>query len=128
MSTAGPTTTPHQQARTYEGRVRADGERSVWVYEALGARLLPLRLDAVNHSPTGFAWGYGGSGPAQLAFALIAYELGDATARRFYQAFKFRVIGRLPLDDGWRLSGAAIRNAIADIAAGVPEPVERVGP
>src|SRR5467141_965015 len=32
---------------------------------------LPLHLEARNHSPTGFAWGYGGSGPAQLALALL---------------------------------------------------------
>jgi hypothetical protein len=33
---------------------------------------LPLRLDIVNHSPTGFAWGYSGSGSAQLAVAILA--------------------------------------------------------
>jgi Family of unknown function (DUF6166) len=33
-----------------------------------GRRLNP-RLDLWNHSPTGFEWGYGGSGPAQLALA-----------------------------------------------------------
>jgi len=31
---------------------------------------LEASLKVVNHSPTGFAWGYGGSGPAQLALAL----------------------------------------------------------
>lgn len=30
---------------------------------------LPLRTDLCNHSPTGFCWGYHGSGPAQLALA-----------------------------------------------------------
>ena len=24
-----------------------------------------------NHSPTGFSWGYGGSGPSQLALAIL---------------------------------------------------------
>jgi hypothetical protein len=27
---------------------------------------LPMRLELANHSPTGFEWGYGGSGSAQL--------------------------------------------------------------
>ena len=38
---------------------------------------LDPRLDLWNHSPTGFQWGYGGSGPAQLALALLADYLGD---------------------------------------------------
>jgi hypothetical protein len=32
---------------------------------------LPLYLDEVNHSPTGFEWGYYGSGPSQLAYAIL---------------------------------------------------------
>src|SRR5215469_11969326 len=31
-----------------------------------------MRLELVNHSPSGFDWGPGGSGPAQLALALLA--------------------------------------------------------
>ena len=34
---------------------------------------LPLHLEIINHSPDGFNWGYQGSGPAQLALALL-YE------------------------------------------------------
>jgi len=34
-------------------------------------RALRLRSDLFNHSPTGFEWGYGGSGPAQLALAIL---------------------------------------------------------
>jgi hypothetical protein len=44
-------------------------------------RKLDPRLDLYNHSPTGFAWGYGGSGPAQLALALLADVLGFAGTR-----------------------------------------------
>ena len=53
-----------------------DGNSVVFVSNA-GQKMvpLPLRLDIVNHSPTGFAWGYSGSGPAQLAAAI----LGDGT-------------------------------------------------
>lgn len=49
---------------------------------------LPLYLDKVNHSPTGFAWGYGGSGPSQLAFAILAFEIGPDDAKSLYQDFK----------------------------------------
>jgi len=36
---------------------------------------LPPRLDLYNHSPTGFEWGYHGSGPAQTALAILASHL-----------------------------------------------------
>lgn len=65
-----------------------------------GVKELPWRLDLVNHSPTGFEWGYGGSGPAQLALALLADATGDDDyARAKHQRFKFNVVGRLPHDD-----------------------------
>lgn len=32
----------------------------------------------VRHSPTGFEWGYGGSGPAELARCILIDVLGDA--------------------------------------------------
>ena len=50
----------------------------------------------VNHSPTGFNWGYGGSGPAQLALALLL-ELSDKNfAKAHYGNFKWEVINKLP--------------------------------
>jgi len=46
-----------------------------------------------NHSPTGFEWGYGGSGPAQLALALILDATGDRNlALRAYQWFKWGAV------------------------------------
>ena len=42
-----------------------------------------------NHSPDGFQWGYGGSGPAQLSLALLLDATTDPdTALAFYQEFK----------------------------------------
>lgn len=74
-----------------------------------GGRLKPLnpRLDLRNHSPTGFAWGYGGSGPAQLALAILADLLGDGIALTCYQLFKFDVIANL--DREWHLTETEIR-------------------
>lgn len=57
---------------------------------------LPLRRDVRNHSPAGFEWGYGGSGPAQLALAILSDVLGAATALEVYQRFKFEVVSNLP--------------------------------
>src|SRR5262245_1074294 len=57
------------------------------------AVLLNARLDLRNHSPDGFNWGYAGSGPAQLALALVADAIEDDTlAQECYQAFKLCVV------------------------------------
>lgn len=50
-----------------------------------------------NHSPDGFAWGYGGSGPAQLALAiLLEAGLEDEEATRLHQRFKRDFVEALP--------------------------------
>ena len=51
-----------------------------------------------NHSPDGFNWGYGGSGPAQLALAIIMALSEDFDIKPLmdYQVFKWSVINPLP--------------------------------
>lgn len=62
----------------------------------------PARSQAVrNHSPGGFEWGYGGSGPSQLALALLLEEVDEERALSLYQDFKWVVIAKLDrVDDG----------------------------
>ena len=75
----------------------------------LCARTLNLRLDLRNHSPTGFAWGYRGSGPAQLALAICADALGnDDHALRVYQDVKDRLIAPLDQDADFVISDTMI--------------------
>jgi hypothetical protein len=121
----------------YVGRCDGDGNCVVSVlFEGEDAsigfdRHLPLRLDLANHSPTGFAWGYGGSGPAQLALAIIAYhfrnraffdearhakyslaryaETGDALAVLLYQNFKWDVIAHFTQGAPFTLTTLSIR-------------------
>lgn len=47
-----------------------------------------------NHSPTGPEWGYCGSGPAQLALALLVHALRgqDLVALELYQEYKRQVV------------------------------------
>jgi len=56
-----------------------------------GHWLNPLPSQLVwNHSPDGFNWGYGGSGPAQLALAiLMAAGIESEIAVKFHQNFKW---------------------------------------
>jgi len=56
------------------------------------------RYDLANHSPDGFEYGYNGSGPSQLALAILANEFDDEIALRHYQAFKFNYIALLERD------------------------------
>jgi hypothetical protein len=75
------------------------GARMVWIDDR---PLSPARSQRIwNHSPDGFNWGYGGSGPAQLALAiLLACGVPKRRALALYQAFKWEVIA--PLEQGRR--------------------------
>jgi hypothetical protein len=48
-----------------------------------------------NHSPDGFNWGYGGSGCAQLALAIMLKIFPKEKALNVYQNFKWNVIANL---------------------------------
>ena len=64
-----------------------------------------------DHSPNGFAWGYGGSGPAQTALAvLLATGARRETVTALYQEYKWEVIARLGNQDGFVLLGKDIIN------------------
>src|SRR5215831_9962853 len=100
--------------KVYHG-MRTEAGCTVVVEEDGQFTMHPLRLDLRNHSPTGYEWGYGGSGPAQLALALAADVLGDdERAQDVYQRLKFRLIGGLP-HEGWVLTEGRIRSAIEAI-------------
>lgn len=86
----------------YRGCVGGMGEPDrVTIEDAAGSRPLP---HIVRHSPDGFAWGYPGSGPEDLALSLLAHataDVGRATA--LHQEFARDVIAGLPRSDGWTL-------------------------
>ena len=65
-----------------------------------------------NHSPDGFAWGYAGSGPAQLALAILFEETGNpVVAQHFYMDYKWEVVSKLSKEEGkvWTLTSSDIR-------------------
>jgi len=71
--------------------------REVWLNNK---PLSPTLSQSVrNHSPDGFNWGYAGSGPAQLALAILLEFVSEAEALKHYQSFKWRVIAHLPQRD-----------------------------
>lgn len=102
--------------KTYRGFRGINQTPMVTVYEAGAERIIDARLDLMNHSPTGFEWGYTGSGPAQLALAILADYLGnDHKALSYYQDFKIRVIARLDRTKDWTLSEIDIFEALQHI-------------
>ena len=45
-----------------------------------------------RHSPDGFNWGYGGSGPADTALSILTDCLGMEQANQLYQLFKWEIV------------------------------------
>ena len=66
-----------------------------------GKELTPEESQAYrNHSPDGFSWGYGGSGPAQLALAVMLEINGKAFG---YQEFKWKELSTLIMDKDFEI-------------------------
>lgn len=76
---------------------------------------VPFYLDEVNHSPTGFEWGYAGSGPHQLGYAILRtyfeilkkYVPQDAKrlALHFYGKFTGDIVySKFGRGDEWELN------------------------
>jgi Family of unknown function (DUF6166) len=103
--------------KTYRGWRRADGTVFVKIADKGELLRLKLRLDLCNHSPTGFEWGYTGSGPAQLALAMLADALRhDPSAIGLHQPFKFKVIAALPRDEPWHMTVDEVQQRAAAIS------------
>jgi hypothetical protein len=106
-------TADERETVVFLGVRRAIGQTQVRV-EYPGRRMehLPLRLDVCNHSPSGFEWGYSGSGPAQLALAmLLALGIEPDRAALWHQDVKRDLIVRLQTDV-WQLTGAAVLSSL----------------
>ena len=69
-----------------------------------------------QHSPTGIEWGYGGSGPADLARSILLALAGERAAGALYQQFKHDVVARVP-EEGGVLRAAHVRSWVARQAA-----------
>ena len=99
--------------KVYHG-TRTENGCSVTVEEDGEFTGLDLRHDLRKHSQE-FEWGYGGSGPAQLALALAADVLGDVEkAQDLYQRLKFKIVGGLA-HEGWVLTEDRLRAALTAI-------------
>ena len=97
-------------SKHYVGERDENGVASVFVEEDVDGRVSRRKLRQIKrHSPAGFEWGYGGSGPADLANSILAEQLGVAqgVSPRLYQQFKFNVVAGLERE-GFRLSSETV--------------------
>ena len=73
------------------------------------------RTDLRQHSTSGFEWGYEGSGPQQLALAILADHFGDdARALTHYKVFMEVVLAELRSDQ-WALTSEQITNSFSQV-------------
>lgn len=110
--------------RAYVGRRPGRGSAVVEVGwhdpDGLGRRFEPLP-HMVRHSPTGMEWGYGGSGPSDLALSILAHHFGedplkdrDARSNGLYMRFKEEIVSRLPPE--WSLLKSQIDHWLESVA------------
>lgn len=85
----------------YRPEMAHGGSCKVWLNDKALSHAKSLKH--VSHSPDGFNWGYGGSGPAQLAYAICHELYGKDIARRVYQDFKWRFLVAIE-DDSFDLT------------------------
>ena len=98
----------------FHGIRRGDGIHLYKSNDEYQIEISPDRSQKVyNHSPDGFEWGYGGSGPSQLALAIMLEVTDDEQkALSLYHDFKFDVIAGLA-DAEWTLPVKQIERWIA---------------
>jgi len=97
--------------KIYQGRrIREAGGQPAFVNNK------PLK-HIVKHSPTGFNWGYGGSGPADLALSILADCVGLETAEKYYQYFKWDYVAKW--GDEWQITEEEIKEWLSKQGEGV---------
>lgn len=105
--------------KVYEGVVvRDEHDRvittaaAVWEWQTTGrlrARVGRPLAHRLHHSPDGFAWGYHGSGPAELARSILADHLGGRLPHpAIYQAFKELYVARWEGEREWAIDAGEV--------------------
>ena len=105
--------------KTYKGysdQGDATGPTSVLVYEE-GHETYRLR-HLIVHSPTGMSHGYHGSGPADLALAILADYLGETAAIPAHERYDHALAGVIHETGAWLLHQEFKRDVVALLPQG----------
>jgi hypothetical protein len=95
--------------KIYKGERLSEGGVKVVVIENEIEK--PL-IHKAYHSPTGFEWGYLGSGPADLARSILWDFVKEESTRSLYMKFKEDFVSGW--GDKWQLTGQDIDNWLKD--------------
>lgn len=76
--------------------------------------LVDIPQKFVSHSPSGFEYGYGGSGPADLALNILGLFVSPPEAYRLHQKFKWDRIAPLARDLNHTITADSVRDWIQD--------------
>jgi len=99
----------------YEG-YKPTGQPNAFEVQRNGSQFGTERsLYVMNHSPTGFSWGYLGSGPAQLGLALLLdIGLGNQRAVGLHNLFTQQVIAEWDINGEWAITTEEICKWVAN--------------
>lgn len=99
---------PIYNFKTYHGY--RSGDKTIVQVELRGETKRLMHI--VRHSPDGFEWGYGGSGPSDLALSILTDVYGFDPPASIYMAFKFEKVARFK--DEWRITEYEVREWLAN--------------
>jgi hypothetical protein len=95
----------------YAGKIINDGCGSQLVTKDDNVLMPGPSQQLYNHS-SDFNWGYGGSGPAQLALALLLDVTGDPDLSvKLHQHFKWQVVAGW--GDSWQITSDEVKKWVA---------------
>jgi hypothetical protein len=130
-----------QPMKTYYGVPKESGGGIVTVRDKGGHST--FLAHHVRHSPDGFNWGYGGSGPIELARCLLldafgttrcpSYpeqcRCGNEWAEANYQGFALDVLSKMEQSEDWKLGQLTVCEWVFDnkVAPTIDGVVEEVG-
>lgn len=104
--------------KIYRGKRDGDGTEVTVDGEPLN-----MRRDLRDLHAESFEWGYQGSGPQQLAFAILVEHMGPEGALENYRRFTADAIAEI-VGAEWRMSGQEIDDRLRHEIVNVPMDLE----
>lgn len=90
--------------KPFRGTVELSGRAATGQVFIFGQKLsLEKSLKYRDHSPSGFSWGYMGSGPSQLALAIAIELVGVDKALEVYQDLKEKLLAPLKAQEDFNI-------------------------